>query len=83
MDSTAAIFLLVFTQVCLKLMKGQQSAMTACDTSEGFLVTSGSAVLELEPGDTVALVPVLHNSIVTTQSSAANIFTGFLIFPTS
>lgn len=64
-------------------MKGQQSHMTVCDTSEGFLITSGSAVLELEPRDTVSVVPVLYNTIVTTQSSATNIFTGFLIFPTA
>lgn len=71
------------SQVCLKLMKGQQNPMTACDTSEGFLITSGSAVLELEPGDAVSLVPVLYNTIVTTQTSATNIFSGFLLFPTS
>lgn len=70
------------TQVCLVLMKGRQAHTTVCDTSEGFLITSGSAVLELEPGDTVSLVPVQYNNIVTTQSSATNIFNGFLIFPT-
>lgn len=63
-------------------MKGEQTHMSLCDTSEGFLITSGSAVLELEPGDTVSLVPVQYNTIVTTQSSATNIFGGFLIFPT-
>lgn len=70
------------SQVCLKLMKGEQMHMSMCDTSEGFLITSGSAVLELEPGDTVSLVPFQYNTIVTTQSSATNIFSGFLIFPT-
>lgn len=73
----------IFTQVCLKLMKNQQSPMTMCDSSEGFLITSGSALLELEPGDAVSLVPVVYNSIVTSQSSASNIFTGFLLFPTA
>lgn len=56
--------------------------MSVCDTSESFLFTSGSAILELEPGDTVSLVPVKYNTIVTTQPSATNTFTGFLIFPT-
>ncbi|XP_003976542.1 complement C1q subcomponent subunit B-like [Takifugu rubripes] len=69
-------------RVCLRLMKGEETHMSMCDTSEGFLITSGSAVLELELGDTVSLVPVQHNTIVTTQSSATNIFNGFLIFPT-
>lgn len=73
----------VSTQVCLKLMKGQQSPVSMCDSSEGFLITSGSALLELEPGDKVSLVPVVHNTIVTSQSSASNIFTGFLVFPTA
>lgn len=57
--------------------------MTLCDTSEGFLITSGSVVMELERGDTVSLVPIQYNTIVTTQASATNIFSGFLIFPTS
>lgn len=64
-------------------MKGEQTHLSLCDTSEGFLITSGSAVLELEPGDTVSLVPVQYNTIVTTQSSATNIFSGFLLFATS
>lgn len=71
------------TQVCLKLMKNQQSPVSMCDSSEGFLITSGSALLELEPGDRVSLVPEVYNSIVTSQSSASNIFTGFLVFPTA
>lgn len=70
-----------FPQVCLKLMKRQESQMTICDTSEGFLITSGSAVLELEPGDTVSLVPVQFNTIFTSQGTT-NVFSGFLIFPT-
>lgn len=55
--------------------------MSVCDSSEGFLITSGSAVLELEPGDTVSLVPFQFNTIVTSQSTT-NVFSGFLIFPT-
>lgn len=63
-------------------MKNDNVHMTTCDSFNGFLVTSGSALLELEPGDTVSLVPVLFNTLVLTQTSVANIFTGFLIFPT-
>lgn len=63
-------------------MKGEQSHMSVCDTSESFLFTSGSALLELEAGDKVSLVPEKHNTIVTSQTSATNTFTGFLIFPT-
>lgn len=83
MTELRLFLLFIYTQVCLVLMKGRQAHMTVCDTSEGFLITSGSVVLELEPGDTVSLVPVQYNNIVTTQSSATNIFNGFLIFPTS
>ncbi|XP_037535695.1 complement C1q subcomponent subunit B [Nematolebias whitei] len=71
------------SNVCLKLMKGSDSQMTLCDTSEGFLVTSGSALLELQVGDTVSLQTTKYNSIVTSQSSASHTFTGFLIFPTT
>ncbi|XP_070815305.1 complement C1q subcomponent subunit B-like [Chaetodon trifascialis] len=71
------------SRVCLKLVKGSDSHMTLCDTSEGFLVTSGSAVLELEVGDTVSLEATRFNTIVTSQSSTSHIFTGFLIFPTA
>lgn len=71
------------SKVCLKLVKGSDSHMTLCDTSEGFLVSSGSAVLELEVGDTVSLQATKYNNIVTSQSSTTHTFTGFLIFPTA
>ncbi|KAM8756462.1 complement C1q subcomponent subunit B [Acanthopagrus schlegelii] len=71
------------SRVCLRLMKGSDGHMTMCDTSEGFLVTSGSAVLNLEVGDTVSVEATRYNSIVTSQSSTSHIFTGFLIFPTA
>lgn len=64
-------------------MKGSEGHQMMCDTSEGFLVTSGSAVLNLEVGDTVSLEATRYNSIVTSQSSTSHIFTGFLIFPTA
>ncbi|XP_029989161.1 complement C1q subcomponent subunit B [Sphaeramia orbicularis] len=70
------------SRVCLKLMKGAEPHMTICDNSDGFLVTSGSAVLELEVGDTVSLQPTKYNSIVTSLATS-HTFTGFLIFPTS
>ncbi|XP_022597780.1 complement C1q subcomponent subunit B-like [Seriola dumerili] len=71
------------SRVCLKLLKGSDTHMTLCDIAEGFLVTSGSAVLELEVGDTVSLQATRYNNIVTSQSSASHTFTGFLIFSTA
>ncbi|XP_044206143.1 complement C1q subcomponent subunit B-like [Thunnus albacares] len=71
------------SKVCLKLVKGTEAHMTFCDASEGFLVTSGSAVLELEVGDTVSLQASRFNNIVTSMGSTSHTFTGFLIFPTS
>ncbi|XP_059185439.1 complement C1q subcomponent subunit B-like [Centropristis striata] len=68
------------SRVCLQLVKGNIGLMTLCDVSDGFLVTSGSAVLQLDAGDTVSLQPNQFNSIVTSQSTS-NTFTGFLIFP--
>lgn len=73
--------LLLHIQVCLKLMKGSDTHVAHCDTSEGFLVTSGSALLELRVGDTVSLEMTKYNTIVS-QSSTSHTFTGFLIFPT-
>uniref|UniRef100_A0A3B4WS97 Complement C1q subcomponent subunit B-like n=1 Tax=Seriola lalandi dorsalis TaxID=1841481 RepID=A0A3B4WS97_SERLL len=70
-------------QVCLNLLKGSDTHMALCDIAEGFLVTSGSAVLELEVGDTVSLQATRYNNIVTSQSSASHTFTGFLIFSTA
>lgn len=70
------------SRVCLKLMKGSNTHISMCDMSEGFLVSSGSAVLELEVGDQVSVQPSRHNSIVASYGSTSHIFTGFLIFPT-
>lgn len=69
-------------QVCLRLMKGRDIQLAQCDTSQGFLVTSGSAVLELQVGDTVSLHVTRYNTIVS-QSSTSHTFTGFLIFATA
>ncbi|XP_040014395.1 complement C1q subcomponent subunit B [Xiphias gladius] len=71
------------SRVCLKLLKGSDTHMTLCDMSDGFLVTSGSAVLELEVGDTVSLQATRYNNIVTSQGSTSHTFTGFLIFSTA
>lgn len=70
------------SRVCVKMMKNSEDHMTLCDTSEGFLVTSGSAVLDLEVGDTVSLQATRYNSLVTKMSSTSHTFTGFLISPT-
>ncbi|KAM9758249.1 complement C1q subcomponent subunit C-like [Menidia menidia] len=71
------------SKVCLNLMKNDAVHTTQCDTSEGFLVTSGSAVLELEPDDTVSLQITKFNTFVINQASTSHTLTGFLIFPTS
>ncbi|XP_078140013.1 complement C1q subcomponent subunit B [Centroberyx gerrardi] len=71
------------SQVCLRLMKEAVSEISFCDSSEGFLVTAGSAVLELDAGQTVSLQTTRYNSIVPNHDSASHTFTGFLLFPTS
>ncbi|KAM7005511.1 complement C1q subcomponent subunit B [Tautogolabrus adspersus] len=70
------------SRVCLKLMKGTDIHTSLCDAADGFLVTSGSAMLELEVGDTVSLESTRYNNIVTSPSTS-HTFTGFLIFPTA
>lgn len=64
-------------------MKGGDTHMMLCDSTDGFLVTSGSAVLELESGDQISLEPTKFNSIVVSYENTRNTFTGFLIFPTT
>lgn len=71
------------SRVCLKLMKGSDAHIAMCDMADGFLVSSGSAVLELEVGDQVSVQVTKHNSIVASYGSTSHIFTGFLIFPTA
>lgn len=70
------------SRVCLKLMKGSDVQLTNCDTSQGFLVTSGSAVLGLQAGDTVSLQVTKFNTLVS-QTSTSHTFTGLLIYPTA
>lgn len=71
------------SRLCLRLVKGSDSQVMLCDSSDGFLVTSGSAVLPLNVGNTVSLEAARHNNMVTSQSSTSHVFTGFLIFPTA
>ncbi|TDH14554.1 hypothetical protein EPR50_G00045050 [Perca flavescens] len=71
------------SRVGLKLVKNSESHMTLYGTSEGFLVTSGSAVMALEVGDTVSLQATRYNNIVTSQTSTSHTFTSFLIFPSA
>lgn len=71
------------SRLCLKLMKGNDSHMIMCDSADGFLVTSGSAVMELNAGDTVSLQTHRYSSVVTSTSSTSHTFTGFLLFPTA
>lgn len=76
--------MIVIVQVCLKLEKNGVSHSETCDQADGYLVTSGSAVLELEAGDTVSLKATDFKSIVSgTSTSTSHTFTGFLLFPTS
>ncbi|XP_007575797.1 complement C1q subcomponent subunit B-like [Poecilia formosa] len=71
------------SRVCLKLMKGSKEHFMLCDSSDSFLVTSGSAVLDLEVGDKIYVESSKYNNIVVSQTSTSHSFTGFLIFPTS
>ncbi|KAM4588892.1 complement C1q subcomponent subunit A-like [Odontesthes bonariensis] len=70
------------SKVCLKLVKNSETHMMLCDISEGFLVSSGSAILELQNNDRVSLQPTEFSSIVMSQGSTSHTLTGFLIFPT-
>lgn len=85
-SSIKGIYFFIFhisarTKECVQLMKGSDAQVTLCDWSEGFLVNSGSAMLELEVGDTVSLQLTHYNNMVTTQDTS-HTFTGFLIYPT-
>ncbi|KAL0994999.1 hypothetical protein UPYG_G00130460 [Umbra pygmaea] len=69
-------------QVCLNLKKGTETKLGFCDSSSGFLVTSGSVVMELKVGDEVSLHPTESNSVITKDELADNTFTGLLLFRT-
>ncbi|KAK6305836.1 hypothetical protein J4Q44_G00246160 [Coregonus suidteri] len=68
--------------VCLSLKKGTETKVEFCDSSSGFLVTSGSVVLELKEGEEVSLQPTENNAVITKDDRADNTFTGLLLFPT-
>lgn len=71
--------------ICLNIVKkerGQEegeSVLNLCDSSTGYLVTSGSVVLELNEGDEVFLQPTANNKVAG-KTSAESTFTGFQIF---
>ncbi|XP_010862000.1 complement C1q subcomponent subunit C [Esox lucius] len=69
--------------ICLNIKKGEETMLGFCDSSPGFLVTSGSIVMELLEGDQVALYLTDYNNIITKEERADNTFTGLLLFPTS
>uniref|UniRef100_A0A8K9V6Q7 C1q domain-containing protein n=1 Tax=Oncorhynchus mykiss TaxID=8022 RepID=A0A8K9V6Q7_ONCMY len=69
--------------ICVNLKKGTETKVGFCDSSSGFLVTSGSVVLDLLEGDVVSLQPTDNNAIITKDERADNTFTGFLILPKS
>ncbi|KAJ0002540.1 hypothetical protein NQD34_007689 [Periophthalmus magnuspinnatus] len=71
----------VKSKVCLRLLKRSDVHLTLCDNWEGYLVTSGSAVLPLQAGDSVSLQTTRFNQIVTALGSS-HTFNGFLIYKT-
>ncbi|XP_036381220.1 complement C1q subcomponent subunit B isoform X1 [Megalops cyprinoides] len=71
------------TLVCLNIKKGTVTMVGFCDSGEkGYLVTSGSVVLQLDVGDKVS-VQTTENNLVMGTEGADSIFTGFLLFPMS
>uniref|UniRef100_A0AAY4BLY0 C1q domain-containing protein n=1 Tax=Denticeps clupeoides TaxID=299321 RepID=A0AAY4BLY0_9TELE len=68
--------------ICLNIKNGETTIVGFCDTSQRFLVTSGSVVLELDVNDRVSLQPTENNK-VESREGADSTFTGFLLFPTS
>uniref|UniRef100_A0A8C6SGH4 C1q domain-containing protein n=1 Tax=Neogobius melanostomus TaxID=47308 RepID=A0A8C6SGH4_9GOBI len=71
----------VKSRACLKLVKNTDVHLTLCDNWEGFLVTSSSAVLPLQAGDSVSVQTTRYNNIVT-ASGSSHTLTGFLIYKT-
>ncbi|MBN3323225.1 C1QB protein, partial [Atractosteus spatula] len=67
--------------VCVGIHKGADRVVVFCDSVyQGYLVTSGSVVLQLDKGDVVSLQPTEKNSVLGSDG-ADSIFTGFLLFP--
>ncbi|XP_076131186.1 complement C1q subcomponent subunit B [Alosa pseudoharengus] len=73
------------TLICLNIMrkeKGQEeweAILELCDSSQGYLVTSGSVLLELNKDDEVSLQPP-DTYKIDGKSSAESTFSGFLVF---
>lgn len=73
--------------ICLNIVKSEKGQeeeegtiiLDLCDSSPGYLVTSGSVVVELNVDDKVFLQPT-DNFKIEGKSSAESTFTGFLIF---
>ncbi|MBN3303266.1 C1QB protein, partial [Amia calva] len=84
--SIAGIYYIAFTAsargpVCINVKKGDTEVLGLCDAAqEGYLVTAGSVVLELQKDDVVTLQPTERNSVLG-SSGSDSIFTGFLLFP--
>ncbi|XP_062392063.1 complement C1q subcomponent subunit B [Sardina pilchardus] len=72
------------TLICLNIMKrpnGQEdweAVLELCDSSQGYLVTSGSVLLEMNKNDAVSLQPT-DTYKIDGKSSAESTFSGFLI----
>ncbi|TSQ12717.1 Complement C1q subcomponent subunit B [Bagarius yarrelli] len=65
---------------CLCIKKKENVVLKLCDFSQGVLLTSGSTVLELKPGDTVGMYVCLRSSQII-STNADSTFTGFLLLP--
>ena len=67
--------------VCLKLMKERETKVEMCDSSNNFMLTSGSVVLQLDVGEKVSLQTKDHNAVVARERRTDSTFTGFLLYP--
>ncbi|XP_063060025.1 complement C1q subcomponent subunit B-like [Engraulis encrasicolus] len=71
--------------ICLNIVKREagsadgENALSLCDGSQGYLVSSGSVVLQLKVGDEVFLQPT-RASVISGTASAESTFTGIQIF---
>lgn len=65
---------------CICIKKQDTVVLKLCDFSQGVLLTSGSTVLELRPGDTVGVYGCTRVSQII-SIDADSTFTGFLLFP--
>ncbi|XP_062342166.1 complement C1q subcomponent subunit B [Osmerus eperlanus] len=67
--------------VCLKLMKEKETKMELCDSSNNFMLTSGSVLLQLDVGEKVSLQTTDYNAVITREYRTDSIFIGFLLYP--